>query len=312
MKQKILTGGILGLVFVCFVLFGWKYRASALPEGNGRIVSSGENDAGAQQSEQAEAGKQNEQGELVSLDEAGNIVSEKLGERFVLVSGEEAGTEEDAGNSQTDSLSSANIPDSYLIEDFPVTLQMPELPTGCEITALTMTLNYYGYPADKTVMASEYLPTVSPDLYYGEDGRLYGPDMNEYFVGDPFTEDGIICGTGAIVTAADEYLSDMGSSLRAVDLTGSSVEELYARVSMDQPVVVWVTISMADRGEVDGWYTEDGEFVGWSHGDHGAVLVGYTDTTVTIADPISGEIEYDRAQFEEVFASWGNQCVVLE
>lgn len=42
MKQKILTGGILGLFFVCFVLFGWKYRASALPEGNGRIVSSGE------------------------------------------------------------------------------------------------------------------------------------------------------------------------------------------------------------------------------------------------------------------------------
>ena len=59
MKQKILTGGILGLVFVCFVLFGWKYKASALPEGNGRIVSSGENDAGVQHSEQAEVGKQN-------------------------------------------------------------------------------------------------------------------------------------------------------------------------------------------------------------------------------------------------------------
>lgn len=235
------------------------------------------------------------------------------GETFTLVSGEEKGTGEDTGNIQTDLLASANIPDSYLIEeDFPVTLQMPELPTGCEITALTMTLNYYGYPADKTVMASEYLPTVSPDLSYREDGRLYGPDMKEYFVGDPFTEDGIICGTGAIVTAADEYLSDLGSSLRAADLTGSSAEELYARVSMDQPVVVWVTISMADRGEEDGWYTEDGEFAGWSRGDHGAVLIGYTDTTVTIADPISGEIEYDRAQFEAVFASRGNQCVVLE
>lgn len=96
------------------------------------------------------------------------------------------------------------------IEDFPIVNQMPELPTGCEITALTMALNYYGYPVDKTVMASEYLPTASADRYYGSDGRLYGTDMNEYFIGDPFTENGIICGTGVIVTAADSYLADQG------------------------------------------------------------------------------------------------------
>lgn len=198
------------------------------------------------------------------------------------------------------------------IEDFPIVNQMPELPTGCEITALTMALNYYGYPVDKTVMASEYLPTASADRYYGSDGRLYGTDMNEYFIGDPFTENGIICGTGAIVTAADSYLADQGSSIRAVDVTGSSPEELYERVSQGQPVVVWVTISMADRRSTQGWYTEDGEYVDWSTNDHGAVLIGYTETTVRIADPISGRVEYDREQFEDVFESRGNQCVVLE
>lgn len=149
---------------------------------------------------------------------------------------------------------------------------MPELPTGCEITALTMVLDHYGYLVDKTVMASEYLPTASADRYYGADGRLYGTDMDEYFIGDPFTEGGIICGTGAIVTAVDSYLSDAGSQLRALDVTGSSPEELYERVSQGQPVVIWVTI----------------------------------------ADSISGRMEYDREQFEEVFASRGNQCVVLE
>ena len=56
---------------------------------------------------------------------------------------------------------------SAQIEDFPIIYQMPELPTGCEITALTMAVNYYGYPADKTVMASEYLPTASANRYYG-------------------------------------------------------------------------------------------------------------------------------------------------
>ena len=146
---------------------------------------------------------------------------------------------------------------------------------------------------------------------YGADGRLYGTDLNEYFIGDPFTEDGVICGTGAIVTAADAYLESVGSSMRAADLTGSRPEELYRRVSEDQPVVVWVTISMADRGETEGWYTEDGEYVDWSRNDHGAVLIGYSGTTVTIADPISGQIEYDRQQFEEVFADRGNRCVVI-
>lgn len=226
--------------------------------------------------------------------------------------GSEESDESDGGNMEGMSEVAAKESASAQIADFPIINQMPELPTGCEITALTMALNYYGYPVDKTVMASEYLPTASADRYYGTDGRMYGTDMNEYFIGDPFAEGGIICGTGAIVTAADRYLSDEGSSLRALDVTGSSPEELYERVRQGQPVVVWVTISMADRGSTEGWYTENGDYVDWSTNDHGAVLIGYTETTVTIADPISGRMEYDREQFEEVFASRGSQCVVLE
>ncbi len=50
----------------------------------------------------------------------------------------------------------------------------------------------------------------------------------------------------------------------------------------------------------------------WSTNDHGAVLIGYTQDTVTIADPIAGMVEYSRTQFEEVFASRGSRCVILE
>ncbi len=49
-----------------------------------------------------------------------------------------------------------------------------------------------------------------------------------------------------------------------------------------------------------------------SRHDHGAVLIGYTQDTVTIADPISGKMEYSREDFERVFASRGNQCVILQ
>ena len=61
-----------------------------------------------------------------------------------------------------------------------------------------------------------------------------------------------------------------------------------------------------------GWYTEDGDYVDWSTNDHGAVLIGYTEETVLIADPLAGIVEYDRQAFEAVFASRGNQCVVIQ
>ncbi len=90
------------------------------------------------------------------------------------------------------------------------------------------------------------------------------------------------------------------------------MEELYELVSQDTPVVVWVTIGMADRRTTQGWYTQTGEYMEWSTNDHGAVLIGYTQDTVTIADPIAGMVEYSRTQFEEVFASRGSRCVILE
>lgn len=201
----------------------------------------------------------------------------------------------------------------HLIENFPLIYQMPELPTGCEITALTMVLNYYDLPADKVELATVYLPTLpSRGLYTGSDGRLYGNDLNQYFIGDPTTEGGFICGTAAIVTAAEAFLKDRGSSLHVVDRSGSTPEELYSLIDADIPCIVWCTIEMQNRIPQQGWYTEEGEYVDWSMCDHGAVLIGYDEEQVTIADPISGFVSYEKQQFEKVFLSRGNQCVTLE
>lgn len=106
----------------------------------------------------------------------------------------------------------------------------------------TRSTRRYGFSVDKTTMASEFLPLADANMYYGDDGKYYGADLNKFFVGDPFSEHGIICGTQAIVTADDTYLMSQESHLSAKDITGSSVEELYRRVSKNQPVVVWITI----------------------------------------------------------------------
>ena len=200
------------------------------------------------------------------------------------------------------------------IGDFPVVYQLPELPTGCEITALTMALQYYGLDADKTEMAADYLPTSpSTNRYTGSDGRVYGIDLDAYFVGNPFDDSGMICGPAAIVTAANGFLADQGSSLRAADRTGASPEALYALVEQNTPVVVWVTIGMTPRQPARmSWYTETGKYVDWTNNDHCAVLVGYTDSGVWIADPLAGLVEYSKTSFESVFASRGNRCVVLQ
>lgn len=203
------------------------------------------------------------------------------------------------------------LPQEHQIRDFEIVLQMPELPTGCEITAMTMVLNYYGFDVDKVTMAEEYLPTAPAECYYGSDGEVYGTDLNRYFAGDPAAEDGYICGAKAIRAAANKYFRKNGSSWRAVDKTGASAEEIYRLVNGDTPVVVWVTIDMEERQVVEGWKTETGEYVDWGNNDHGAVLTGYTEDTVTIADPIAGEVVYPREAFEEVYASRGNQCVYL-
>ncbi len=199
----------------------------------------------------------------------------------------------------------------YSLPSFPEVLQNPELPKGCEITALTMILNYYGFDIDKTEMSDKYLPKAPENLRYGADGRLLGTDLNHYFIGDP-AGDGHVCGTGAIITAANTYLGEQESSRRAIDQNGATPEKLYQLVCQGIPVIVWVTIGMEKRRPTTGWNTEEGAFVEWSTNDHAAVLVGYTEKTVKIADPLKGLAEYDKEDFEASFISRSNQCVILQ
>ena len=198
------------------------------------------------------------------------------------------------------------------LTDFDIIEQYPELPTGCEITAMTMVLNYYGYQVNKVNMALDYMPKVQAEFYRSEDGRLMGPDLENFFVGDPTEETGYICGTGAIVTAANRYLVDVGSDLTAAAMKNVQPEKLYDLIDQGTPVVIWCTINMEDRAETDGWYREDGTYMEWSTNDHGAVLIGYDEDTVTVADPIYSRITVSRDQFEKIFAERGGQCVILQ
>lgn len=208
-----------------------------------------------------------------------------------------------------DSSSQIEAPTSRTLEVETI-YQTPELPTGCEITALTMALRYAGYPVSKTAMAKDYLPKSSNWYYVGS--KKYGPDFRKVFSGDPFTNSGCVCSAPAIVAAADSYLTHVNGSHRAQDLTGTEPEELYSFVLQGTPVVVWVTIEMADRTVSGGWYVaETEEYLEWSKMDHCAVLIGVDEDHVIFNDPITGRVTYSKARFESVYEQRGNQAVIL-
>lgn len=214
--------------------------------------------------------------------------------------------------SETEAATEPTLPSEYLIDDFEVIYQLPQLPTGCEITAFTMVLNYYGYNADKEEMALRFLPIKKAEFYHDKNNRLIGPDYNKYFVGNPASDEGYVCGTEAVVIAAKRFFKSSGIHAKAIDITGSSSRQLYKYISEGIPVVVWVTIEMKNRTDLQGWYTKDGRYMGWCWLDHGAVLIGYNEKTVTLADPLSGIITYEKNQFESVFESRGNKCVIIQ
>lgn len=196
-----------------------------------------------------------------------------------------------------------HLPDSFQLPVEPL-MQEPELPTGCEITSLTCLLNYLGFPADKVVMADTYLGYV---LENGTDYTFF-----EKYIGDPHS-DGYGCYSPVIVKAASEYLADQNSSLEPVNLSGSTKEELFLVIASGHPVVIWNTVWNQYHDSYLAWTTPDGEDVYWNTYEHCMLLSGYNipENTVTVCDPLRGEVQYNMDQFFDVYDDLYQQAMTI-
>lgn len=143
--------------------------------------------------------------------------------------------------------------------------QLPELPTGCEITAVTMMLRYAGKAVNKVALAHEmpYDPT----------------DCNKGFVGDPFTEDGDSIYPPALLDLVTKYAGN------AFDLSGDSIEQLNQYLFDTQhPIIVWV-------GQFDGFST------------HALVMTGFDASQIYYNDCWTGEqTQMSVVDFEDIRA----------
>lgn len=190
---------------------------------------------------------------------------------------------------------------TYKLDVTPV-LQLPELPTGCEITSLATVLNYYGYDISKTQLADEYLDC----------GKIGQTDPDEKFIGSPYDEHSYGCYSNVIADAARDFNTKNNCNFKIYNLNGLSLDELYEYIENGSPVIVWATIDLMETYRNITWDI-DGKEIAWRANEHCMVLIGYDkdNDTCIVSDPLKGIIEYPKELFNQRYEELGKQAVIL-
>ncbi|HLQ71349.1 MAG TPA: C39 family peptidase [Bacillota bacterium] len=191
------------------------------------------------------------------------------------------------------------------INNVPTICQHPEMPTGCEATALTMLLNWGGKKVSNHDVVKNLPKGDSVKLI---DGEWRGGNPTIEFVGDPYGDEGNFgVFEGPILKTIETIMPGKG-----VDLTGRPFEELLDIVRSGKPVMAWTTIEQQTTFHSKTWKDKDGNTIKWYRYEHAVVLVGFNEETVFVNDPTTGkEEQYDREQFERNWASMGKRAVTL-
>ena len=185
--------------------------------------------------------------------------------------------------------------DDYCCLNVDEILQYPELPTGCEVTSLTMALNYHGYLIDKEELFNNYLLYSSEDYPVGFNGSCMWPP--------------------AIVDMVNNFMMDNEDERIGIDKTGTDLLELLKYIDKGIPIIVWVNDTYSSLIEYDGneFYYED-KFYKSYWGEHCIILKGYDldNGVVIVNDPLSGELEIDIELFDSVYNACGKYAVIID
>ncbi len=191
-----------------------------------------------------------------------------------------------------------------------VLMQNPELPNGCEITALTALLNYYGYEAEKLDMADNYLPQ---EAFNRKDGKLIGANPYKAFAGNPRDNSGFFSYAPPVVEAANSYIDKAAGGHEAIDVSNSAMEEILGYLDRGLPVVIWVTLDLSKPRLNYSWYLRDtGEEYQAPVNLHAVVLKGYDENNVYYMDPILGDLIKGKAEFFRSYYDLGKHAVIVD
>lgn len=200
----------------------------------------------------------------------------------------------------------------FYLDDVPYLSQEGILPNGCEAVSATMLLQFSGFSISPEGFVRAYLPT---EPVYLEWGCRYGPDPNQAYAGDPFSENGGWgCFAPVITEALNQCLKDPDQ--KAVNLTGLSLEQVFSEVVMknNTPAAIWVTIDMQEISSMYQWQSYDHSTTYlYPANQHCMVLIGRDAEHYYLCDPYesNGVVCYPIEQVEQSYLAMGSQCVAI-
>lgn len=181
------------------------------------------------------------------------------------------------------------------------------LENGCEITALSMLLQYYGFQTNKNELAAKltYVP-----VYEDEANNIHG-DPQEGFVGNIYGGD---MAMGAFVEPIEKVArAVVKDQYQVVSSRDTDFETLLEQVQMGTPVWIVSTVDYEIPSESDFmlWQTKSGS-VSVTGLCHAVVITGVKGTNVYVNNPYGQkDEEIDRAVLEEIYEKMGSQSLYL-
>lgn len=149
--------------------------------------------------------------------------------------------------------------------DVPLENQMPDLPNGCEVTSLSMLMNYYGIKVNKNELA-ENIQHVN----FFTDGGKYRGNPNQGFVGHmSIANAGWCVYNGPLYNDARKYTTHIEN------ITGSDFLSLLKLVSNGHPVLIITTTTFNRVNDMQTWDTNTGK-VNVTPSSHACVITGYS------------------------------------
>lgn len=183
--------------------------------------------------------------------------------------------------------------------------QYPELPTGCEVTALAILLNHSGVGVSKLELANKIKKAPKP-VY--RNGEYSGEHPNNAFIGNPYSVDSYGVFMNPIIDLASNYID----ILRIDNMQDATFDSILDRVRSGIPVMVITTRDLVAPKYDKYWTLENGNKFTWPSYEHSMVVVGYDSSTVYVSDPTYGKlVGYSRDRFEDMWNRLGKQALCI-
>ena len=146
----------------------------------------------------------------------------------------------------------------------PLENQLPDLPNGCEVTSLSMLLNYYDIKVNKYDLADNIAHVDS----FTDNGKYRG-NPNQGFVGHMSVANAGWCVYhGPLFDAARKYTSHIE------DASGSNFLAILKLISDGHPVLIITTTTFNHVNNMQTWETNTGK-VNVTPSSHACVITGY-------------------------------------